>query len=198
MAYLRISEARAVGRAVSSTLQKRAGLILTEDAEGFSTERRYDIFLSHAYDDGDAILGVRWLIEDQGLTVYVDWIDDPNLDRSRVTSGTAAVLRTRMHACSSLIYAHSPNSANSAWMPWEVGFFDGYKPHHVWILPLVADFDTEFTNREYLGLYPKVENLSSLPGRANLGFHNVKIGNDRRQVLLAEAARGSGIFTSSE
>jgi hypothetical protein len=83
-------------------------------------------------------------------------------------------------------------------MPWEVGFFDGYKPHHVWILPLVVDFDTEFTNREYLGLYPRLENLSSLPGRVHLGFDNVKFENDRRQVALAEAARGYGIFTSSE
>ena len=79
MAYLKISEARAVGRAFSGTLQKRAGLILTEDAQGFSAEKRYDIFLSHAYDDGDAILGVKRFIEGQGLTVYVDWIDDPNL-----------------------------------------------------------------------------------------------------------------------
>jgi hypothetical protein len=192
MAYLRILEARAVGRAISSSLQKRAGLILTEDARRFSTEKQYDIFLSHSYDDGEAILGVRRLIEGIGLTVYVDWIDDPSLGRREVTSKNAGVLRVRMRACSSLIYVHSPNSAKSVWMPWELGFFDGFKPSQVWILPLVANSDGEFENQEYLGLYPTVENLSALRGRYDLGFD--KVGNDLHQVPLAVAAKGHGVY----
>ena len=156
----------------------------------------YGIFLSHSYDDGETILGVKRLIEALGLTVYVDWIEDPNLDRGYVTSKTAAVLRARMRACSSLIYVHSANSANSAWMPWELGFFDGFKPSHVWILPLVANSDSEFTKQEYLGLYPTVENLTSFPGRQSLGFDNVNFGNESRQVPLREAARGIGVHYS--
>ena len=131
-------------------------------------------------------------IEAAGLTVYVDWIEDAKLDRSKVTVATAALLRERMRTCSSLVYAHSANSSHSVWMPWELGYFDGFKPEHVWILPLVANSDSEFRKQEYLGLYPSVEKLTDLYGRPNLGFDNV--GDLQEQIPLAKAARGTGIF----
>jgi hypothetical protein len=109
-----------------------------------------------------------------------------------VTVKTAAVLRQRMKACSSLVYAHSSNSTNSAWMPWELGYFDGFRPHQVWILPLVSNYDSEFKEQEYLGLYPSVENLGSLAGRTKLGFD--KVGRPDHQVLLEKAARGTGVY----
>jgi hypothetical protein len=192
MAYLRISEARAAARSALSPLQKSAGRVLTEEAQAFSTVKRYDIFLSHSYDDAEMIYGVKKTIEAAGLTVYVDWIEDAKLDRSKVTVATAALLRERMRTCSSLVYAHSANSSHSVWMPWELGYFDGFKPEHVWILPLVANSDSEFRKQEYLGLYPSVEKLTDLYGRPNLGFDNV--GDLQEQIPLAKAARGTGIF----
>src|SRR6266498_5013027 len=159
MAYLRISEARAAARAALIPLQKSADQVLTEEARTAPAAKTYDIFLSHSYEDAELIYGVKKLIEDLGLTVYVDWIEDAKLDRSKVSTATAAVLRARMRCSSSLIYAHSANSPKSKWMPWELGYFDGFKPSQVWILPLVATSDSEFENQEYLGLYPPVEKL---------------------------------------
>jgi len=192
MAYLRISEARATARTALSPLQKSAGRVLAEDAQAFSASKNYAIFLSHSFDDAEIIYGVKKMIERLGLSVYVDWIEDSKLDRNKVTIKTAAPLRERMKACSSLVYAHSANSSNSVWMPWELGYFDGIRPHQVWVLPLVTDYDSEFKNQEYLGLYPSVEKLSSLGGRTNLGFDNV--GGDNHQVLLEKAARGQGVY----
>ncbi len=192
MAYLRISEARAAARSALSPLQKSAGRVLTEEAQAFSTAKRYDIFLSHSYEDAEIIYGVKKTIEAVGLTVYVDWIEDAKLDRSKVTVATAGLLRERMKTCSSLVYAHSANSPNSVWMPWELGYFDGFKPEHVWILPMVANSDGEFQKQEYLALYPSVEKLTDLYGRLSLGFDNV--GNLREQISLAKAARGTGVF----
>lgn len=191
MAYIRMDEARAVGRA-AVPLQKSARVILSEQARAFDAALSYDIFLSHSFNDADAIYGVKRMIEALNLRVYVDWIDDPTLDRGKVTVKTAAVLRERMKACSSLVYAHSPNSSNSVWMPWELGYFDGIKPQQVWVLPLVTNDDSEFKGQEYLGLYPPVEKLSSLGGRTKLGFDYV--GDDNHQVLLENAARGHGVF----
>ncbi len=93
MSYLRISEARAAGQAARSYVSKSASQILTEDARSFSPARSYDVFLSHAYEDGELILGVKKIIEGLGLSVYVDWIDDAGLDRGKVTSRTAQLLR---------------------------------------------------------------------------------------------------------
>jgi hypothetical protein len=192
VAYLRISEVRAAGRAAALPLQKNAGRILAEAARAFDAAAHYDVFLSHSFDDAEIIYGVKKMIEALGLTVYVDWIDDANLDRTKVTVKTAAILRERMKTCSSLVYAHSVNSPDSAWMPWELGYFDGLKPGYVWILPLVANSDSEFREQAYLGLYPSVEKLSDLHGRPNLGFENV--GNLKDSIPLAKAARGTRVF----
>lgn len=77
-------------------------------------------------------------------------------------------------------------------MPWELDYFDGFRPNQVWILPLVAYYDSEFKEQEYLGLYPPVEKLSSLAGKTKLGFDNV--GSDNHQVPLEKAAKGYGVF----
>lgn len=192
MGYLRISEARAAARAAWSPLQKSAGRILTEEAQAFSAAKHYDIFLSHSYDDAEIIYGVKKMIESLGMTVYVDWIEDAKLDRSKVTVETAALLRERMKTCSSLVYADSANASQSAWMPWELGYFDGLRGSYVWILPLVNNSDSEYHKPEYLRLYPAVEKLTDIYGRQNLGFDNV--GASREQIPLARAARGEGVY----
>ena len=148
--------------------------------------------MSHSLDDAEAVYGVKQMIEALNLRVYVDWIDDPTLDRGKVTVKTAAVLRERMKSCSSLVYAHSANSSNSVWMPWDLGYFDGLKPQQVWVLPLVTNDDSKFKGQEYLGLYPPVEKLSNLGGRTKLGFD--RVGDDKHQVLLENAVRGNGVF----
>jgi hypothetical protein len=129
---------------------------------------KFDVFLSHSFLDAEIILGVKTLLEAEGLRVYVDWIDDGQLDRSRVTSATAELLRRRMRNSRSLVYATSATSSQSKWMPWELGFFDGYRSGHVAILPLVPTSASGFKGQEYLGLYPYVEDVLAISGRRNL------------------------------
>lgn len=192
MAYLRISEAREAGQAARSYVRKSASQILTEDSQRFTSIDRYNVFLSHSYQDAEVIHGIKSIIESLGLKVYVDWIDDAGLDRGKVSTRTARILRERMKACSCLVYVHSPNATESVWMPWELGYFDGLRPSYVWILPLVSERDSEFQGQEYLGLYPPLEKLTALPGRLNLGFANV--GEERADIPLAKAASGTGVY----
>lgn len=114
---------------------------------------QHDVFLSHAFDDRELILGVALTLENLGYSVYLDWRDDPSLDRSRVTPATAAVLRERMRASRCLLYATSDHSSESKWMPWELGFKDGLNTR-VAILPVLKDLQTEYKGQEYLGIYP--------------------------------------------
>jgi hypothetical protein len=117
----------------------------------------FDIFLSHAYEDAEVIAGVKILIEMNGLRVYVDWMDDVQADRSRVTAKTADMLRSRMNTCSFLVFASSKASPTSVWMPWELGYFDGRHPNRVGILPITDAPGASFEGQEYLGLYPTWE-----------------------------------------
>ena len=121
MAYLRIAEARQAAQSAISPLRKSAGQVLREESFAIRSTSTFDVFLSHSYDDAEVILGVKKIMESLGLRVYVDWIDDAGLDRGQVTRTTAAILRMRMRASLSLVYAHSASSGDSNWMPWELG-----------------------------------------------------------------------------
>jgi len=139
-------------------LRKSASDVLNESVN-FAEGKHFDVFLSHSFHDAEVILGVKAIIEAQGKSVYVDWVEDKQLDRKNVTAVTADVLRRRMRSCSSLIYASSSSAETSKWMPWELGYFDGYKPGMVSILPLVDRDDAEWKGQEYLGLYPVIDRL---------------------------------------
>ena len=114
----------------------------------------YDVFLSHAFEDAEVIAGVKLLIEQENLSVYVDWIEDPQADRSKVTASTAGMLRQRMNHCRFLLFASTKASSSSKWMPWELGYFDGLRRDRVGILPVVQFAGSSFKGQEYLGLYP--------------------------------------------
>lgn len=119
----------------------------------------FDIFLSHSYKDSVQIENLKLsLEEDFDYTVYVDWLEDSQLDRSKVDDKTASLLRKRMTQCKCLLFATSRNSSDSKWMPWELGYFDGIKHDKVAILPIIEDKDEnkDFNGQEYLGLYPTV------------------------------------------
>lgn len=126
----------------------------------------FDIFLSHSSRDAQLILGIRdWLIS-QNLRVYVDWIDDPELDRSFVSAATAARLREQMGNSRSLIYATSRAAKTSRWMPWELGYFDAAKGSpRVSIMRLDSSSSSKFVGEEYLGLYKQIEYLRAPDGK---------------------------------
>lgn len=121
----------------------------------------FDIFLSHRKIDADLVLGIKDKLEkDYGKTVYVDWINDPKLNRSEVNKETAALLRKRMRQSKCLMFVHTQSSGESKWMPWELGYMDGHKPSKSTILPVLKDSNGDknaFKQQEYLALYPPTE-----------------------------------------
>lgn len=160
MTYFTKSEARAAATR-NRGLQKSAGMtsgrILKESVTAATVSDTFDVFLSHSIADAEIVLGIKQLLEESGLKVYVDWVEDAQLDRRAVTKETAAVLRQRMRQSKSLIYLSSDNSTSSKWMPWELGYFDGFKPDGVAIMPVLDSPTEAFKGQEYLGLYPIVQ-----------------------------------------
>lgn len=136
----------------------KASKILNENVTGFSAYKTYDIFLSHSIRDARIILGLKKDLENRGLKVYVDWIEDSQLDRSKVTPENADLIRTRISSCRCLFYALSKESRLSSWVQWELGYADGNKNGMVAILPIQTDSnESDFYKQEYLGLYPVVD-----------------------------------------
>jgi hypothetical protein len=147
-----------------------ASMRLNERMEKQASEAQHDIFLSHAFDDKELILGVALTLEDLGYKVYLDWRDDPKLDRTNVTSTTAAKLRERMRASKCLFYSTTENSSNSKWMPWELGFKDGQNTRAA-ILPIFATTPSSFQGQEYLGIYPYAVQEASQSQAQRLWIH---------------------------
>lgn len=151
------TETELKNRANRSTFQftKSASSILLESVRSFRSFDTYDIFLSHNIGDAEIVLGLKQLLEDLKYRVYVDWLVDPQLDRNKVSKETANHLRERLKCSNSLFFLTSDNSINSKWMPWECGYFDGFKGK-VAIVPITKESrpTNEYKGQEYLGLYP--------------------------------------------
>lgn len=155
MAFFTKSEAQAAAKRAMGG-RRTAQEVLKSSHAQLQQTKKFDIFLSHSISDAVLVLGVKTLLEEQGHKVYVDWVEDTALERSQITEKTAGVLRERMRQSDSLLYLATDNASTSKWMPWELGYFDGFKPGKVSILPVMDRADQTFAGQEYLGLYPKV------------------------------------------
>lgn len=166
----------------SSHIFKTKNQVLNESFTAFNKYSTYDIFLSHSSKDAELILGVKATLEDLGYRVYVDWVDDAQLERSNVNEATAQLLRERMTASKSLFYVTTDNSVASKWMPWECGYFDGFKGK-VAILPVKQyALSNEYNGQEYLGLYPYC-----VKGQSTAGAERLWIYKDKNYYLVYES-----------
>lgn len=118
---------------------------------------RYDVFLSQAIKDEELVLGVyAMLTEDIGLRVFCDWIENSRSDHAATTSADADHIRRAMAVSTALMYIDSESADVSTWMSWEIGWFHGAK-RRVCVLPIVRNEEDPYRGREFLGLYPAVE-----------------------------------------
>lgn len=141
-------------RARAEQMTKQASMIFESVRATASVERPADIFLSHSSRDKKLIDGIAMILGDYGYSVYIDWRDDPQLDRANVNKATAQTLRERMNSCKGLFYVSTENAQQSSWMPWELGYKDG-KNGRVAIVNIRKE-SSAFIGREYLSIYPDV------------------------------------------
>jgi hypothetical protein len=152
MALLTEDNVRAAARQTHDRMYKSYNKVLEEVAE--TAEDNFDIFLSHSIKDAEIVRGTHVLLKRLGYSVYVDWIIDPELDRAEVSRATALHLKKRMSQCKALLYLSTQNSVGSKWMPWELGFFDGFSKGKVAILPVAKRARDDYVGQEYLSVYP--------------------------------------------
>jgi hypothetical protein len=184
MPMLTESEARHAGRRERSL--KATAQIIREATSGVE---RFDVFLSHSITDRDVVIGAMLYLRAAGLTVYVDWDVDKQLDRSKVDRATAGILRDRMNQCDSLLYLWSKNAQQSRWMPWELGYFDG-RNGKVAVMPLLPDDGSGYTGFEYVALYPTVD-IATVASRRSHGSSRAT----SRVTCVASAAREGRVHT---
>jgi len=148
---------------LKSRISNKLSATLNEQ-RNLSSTKTFDIFLSRSSKDAVLVEGLKLSLEDLGYSVYVDWIEDPHLDRKNVTRETALLIRERMRQSDSLIYAFTEHGSHSKWMPWELGYFDTLKSKSA-VLPIVeGSHDDSYVGTEYVGIYNYVVLTGGLGG----------------------------------
>ncbi|WP_421937369.1 TIR domain-containing protein [Phenylobacterium sp.] len=177
MAFFTVDQVRAAALDLRTRTRKSDNELLREARD--TAREQFDLFLSHSSRDKTLVLGAKALLERRGLSVYIDWIDDGDLDRAVVDRARAELLRRRMGQCDWLFYAHTPNAALSRWCPWELGYFDGlHRPERrVLVLPIL-EAGQSYKGQEYLALYDTVDPQAW-----------TKPPSDRRRPVGSEEAR---------
>ena len=93
------------------------------------------------------------MLNRQGLTVYVDWIEDRNALKRELTSvDTAKALTERIKQSRAILYVLTNTSIASVWTPWELGFAQALRKK-ICVLQLEEGGKAP----EYLDLFEKAE-----------------------------------------
>ncbi|MEO9849542.1 MAG: toll/interleukin-1 receptor domain-containing protein [Reichenbachiella sp.] len=131
----------------------------------FSAKSTYDtkttLFLSHKHKDLEEIeeaTGVIELLEDLGVKVYIDSMDNKMPDQ---TSGdTAARIKEVIKYCDKFILLATAKAIESYWCNWELGIGDVHKfQKHIAILPVKekGQYNHQYKGNEYLQIYPHID-----------------------------------------
>lgn len=147
--------------------------------------KTYDIFLSHSFLDQEPVWQLNYYLEAKlGLDVYVDWIENPELNRANVSPETASELRNAMDRCRSLVYAYSENSSESKWMQWELGYSDA-KHGRIAILQMPESPRPVSARKTlaFLGLYPYID-IEDTKGGARHLWVNHPLDSNRYSNIM--------------
>lgn len=150
---------------------------------------QYDLFISHSFLDAEMIEGLYILFQKAGYKVYIDWIDDAGLDRSRVTKETARLIKSRLKNCKALAYISTKNTTLSKWCPWELGVADGLH-NRVCILPIM---NSTFKGQEYLSLYSYLDYCET-SDRKRMEFWVCDPEEEDKYVVLRDWLKGKAPY----
>lgn len=119
-----------------------------------STGATTTIFLSHSHKDKELAKGLKNLLGNLGISLYIDWEDTdmpqpPNRE-------TATSLKRRINSTEYFLMLCTENALQSRWVPWEVGIADTQKAFGKILIAPVADNQDRFNGSEYLQLYRRI------------------------------------------
>lgn len=131
----------------------------------FSAKTAYDtkttVFLSHKHKDLeelDEATGVIELLEDMGVKVYIDSMDNKMPEH---TSGeTASRIKDIIKYCNKFILLATEKAIESYWCNWELGIGDVHKfERNIAILPVKekGQYNYQYKGNEYLQIYPHID-----------------------------------------
>lgn len=118
-------------------------------------ENKPMIFLSHKHDELDILHDVIAFLKDEGVDVYVDWMDSEM--PAYTNAETAVKLKEKIKASNKFILVATTDAVNSKWCNWELGLGDAEKYiKDIALLPIDRTYES-YKGAEYLKIYPYIE-----------------------------------------
>lgn len=114
-------------------------------------------FLCHSHKDEKLAEGLQILLAENGWDLYVDWKDHEMPEQPN--KETAMKIKQRITDLDWFLFLATPNSTQSRWCPWEIGFADSKKPHDRILIIPTTDSGKWYGN-EYLHLYRNIEKVT--------------------------------------
>jgi len=159
-----IAELRAAaGRSYRTTLAKSLNEALSKSKQ--------TAFLCHSHKDEELAKGLQVLLAENGWDLYVDWQDHEMPEQPN--KETAVKIKNRINTLDWFLFLATPNSTQSRWCPWEIGYADSKKAHDRILIIPTTDSGKWYGN-EYLHLYRKISDvtgggLAAFPAGQNSG-----------------------------
>ncbi|MFV5695420.1 TIR domain-containing protein [Flavobacterium sp. LB3P122] len=152
MSLINVSQLRGYRKSTKSY-----NLSLNESLRNFKNESKFlktKIFLSHKHDELENLEGAVSFLNNHGVQVYVDWLDE---GMPKTTSGNTAVrIKEKIKENEKFLLLATEGAINSKWCNWELGLGDAAKYiNNIAILPVKND-SSDFSGSEYLEIYPYI------------------------------------------
>lgn len=111
-------------------------------------------FLCHSHNDQALVEKLSEFFAAAGIDLYIDWKDhtmpaSPNRE-------TAEKIQRKICELDLFLYLATPNSNNSKWCPWEIGYGDYAKGKDKVIIIPTRNANVT-SGQEYLSLYPSIQ-----------------------------------------
>lgn len=123
------------------------------------SKNKQTAFLCHSHKDNDLAEGLQTLLAEDGWDVYIDWQDNEMPETPNKV--TASNIQSKIVETDWFLFLATPNSTNSKWCPWEIGYADAKKVHEKIIIIPTTDQSGNWYGNEYLQLYKKLDSASS-------------------------------------
>lgn len=116
-------------------------------------------FLCHSHKDDKLAEGLQEIFRQNGLELYIDWKDGEM--PKETNKETAERIRSKIIDLDLFIFLATPNSTESKWCPWEIGYADAKKFNNDIIIVATIDQSGNFYGNEYLRLYRQISETTN-------------------------------------
>lgn len=137
-------------------LNQRIGRLPINEVRCFTVRPSTSVFLSHKHTERNLMLKIKTLLQNLGISVYIDWLDK---GMTASTSGrTAQILRQKIKDYNKFILVATDDAIASKWCNWELGLGDAekYDKDKIALFPIHQE-NRNWSGAEYLQIYPTIE-----------------------------------------